>query len=572
MIRTIAWPVTAAMVLAGSLPGQAVRGSVRDTENNRAIESGVITLLDANAAIVRAVLTDSAGRFAVLAPGAGSYSLRFERLGYRPITSERFTLARGESITRDVRPTAVSVNLETIVVTDRPRCRVLGEADTLTARVWTAVRSVLASAVAGETGWYPHVTIERYERDFDHRNKLLHEQKWTNSGSSSSPFVALPAAHLEKHGFAQRVGDSVVFYAPEARTLIAEEFLRTHCFRVRDDRVERARVGLDIEPVPGRSVPEIKGTLWVDAASGELRRLEFTYVNLPSILPDSDPEGWVEFRRLPSGAWIVDNWALRLPLVGERPAAGPYGASLPTAGDLAPDRSTGLLGVHEEGGSIISLERQTRRTNIRPPATVAVRGYVRTPEGEPVAGARAFLSGTGHSSVTDRHGRFGMLDVSAAKYRLSFTHPRFDTLGIVGEVIEVDVRRPLDHILTMPTDEEITRGACTGQPLPSVGDATLLYGYVRDASTPAVVAGATVTVSWRKPAARGPAITVATTSLETESDAEGRYQLCGVPTDVQLTVRVALESRQSPEVSIDPLGSVVTRLDVDLPKGRVQGR
>jgi hypothetical protein len=105
-----------------------------------------------------------------------------------------------------------------------------------------------------------------------------------------------------------------------------------------------------------------------------------------------------------------------------------------------------------------------------------------------------------------------------------------------------------------------------------VGGATLLYGYVRNASTPAVVAGATVTVSWRKPTARGPAIAVATASVETESDAEGHYQLCGVPTDVQLTVRVALESRQSRDVPIEALGSVVTRLDVDLPKGRAQGR
>ncbi|MGQ0713176.1 MAG: carboxypeptidase-like regulatory domain-containing protein [Gemmatimonadaceae bacterium] len=574
MSRSLAWLSTAALAVAGPLQGQAVRGVARDTANQRLIESGVITLLDARGAIVRAVLTDTAGRFAVLAPGAGTYSLRFERLGYRPITSNRFSLGRGESITRDLHPSTISVSLQEIVVTDRPRCRVLGEADTLTARVWTAVRGVLASAAAGETGWYPHVTIERFIRDYDHRNKLVNERTWTSSGTSSSPFVALAAAQLEKHGFAQRVGDSVVFYAPEARTLIAEEFLRTHCFRVRDDRVEHARVGLEIEPVPGRSLPDIKGTLWVDAASGELRRLEFTYVNLPSIVPDADAEGWVDFRRLDNGAWIVDNWAMRLPLVGQKPPTGPYGGSLPTTADAATDRSAGLLGVHEEGGRLVSLDPPSRgRTRLRPPATVAVRGYVRMASGAPVSGARAFLSGTGHSSVTDRDGRFEMLDVSPGKYRLSFTHPRFDTLGIVGEALDVDARRPAEHILTMPTDEDIARAACPGERAPPLTpQPSLIYGYVRDASKPAVVPGATVSVSWRQSALRGPAVAVATASVETESDAEGRYQLCGVPTDVPLTVQVERESRGSPELPLEALGAPVTRLDMDLPNGRARGR
>src|SRR5919108_4989561 len=298
-MRPVLALITLVLVAVPPAAGQIVRGSAREAESGRAIESGVITLLDADDASVRAVLTDSLGGFAVRAPAPGAYRLRFERLGFRPLTTDRFTLDEGETESRTLRAEVVTVSLERIVVSDRPRCRILREADTLTARVWSAVRSVLASTAAAEAGVFPHVTIERYERDYDHqRNMVTNERKWTSTGASASPFVAVAARELEQHGFVRRIGDSISYYAPDARTLIADEFLRTHCFRVRDERAQRGRVGLDIEPIPRRTLPDIRGTLWLDPASGELRRLDFVYVNLPSYVPREDAEGWVEFRRL----------------------------------------------------------------------------------------------------------------------------------------------------------------------------------------------------------------------------------------------------------------------------------
>jgi hypothetical protein len=567
-------PFALLVAVPASTLGQIVRGTAREVESGRAIESGVVTLLDAGGSPIRAVLTDSTGTFGLRAPGAGAYRLRFERLGFRPTTSDRFTLDAGETETKVIRATPVSVNLERIVVTDRPRCRVLPEADTLTARVWSAVSGVLASAAAAEIGLYPYVTIERYERDYDDRRKLVtRERKWTITGASTTPFVALPARELEERGFMVPQGDSVSFYAPEARTLIAEEFLRTHCFRVRDDRSERRRVGLDIEPVPGRVLPDIKGTLWLDAASGELRRLEFVYVNLPPNVPREIAEGWVEFRRLPRGAWIVDRWALRLPLVGEPPARSAYGTELPVAGQAPSKRVRELLGVREEGGRVVSLESQRPRAPSASTTTVVVRGSVRTPRGEPVPGARAFLSGTGHSSLTGADGGFVIPDVAPARYRLSFTHPRFDTLGIVGDVVEIDADGTGDHQLTMPTDEQIANAACT---LPDAQradqPATLLYGYVREGSSPAATPRATVTVAWRIANPRGPTVAVRSQTLEVESDATGRYQVCGVPRETQLIVRATHGTRRGPDQRLDPLTSPVTRRDVALSRARPENR
>jgi hypothetical protein len=550
--------------------GQVVRGDAREAESGRGIESGVVTLVNADGAGVRVVLTDSVGAFGLRAPVAGVYRLRFERLGFRPVITDRFTLDAGETETRTIRATPVSISLERIIVTDRPRCRILAEADTLTARVWSAVRSVLAVAAASEVGLNSYVTIERYERDYDHRRNIVtNERKWTTTGASTAPFVAIAARELEKHGFVVRQGDSVAYYAPETRTLIADEFLRTHCFRVRDDRAERGRVGLDIEPVPGRFLPDIKGTLWLDARSGELRRLEFVYVHLPPDAPLGDADGWVEFRRLPRGAWIVDRWALRLPLVGPPPAQGGYGARLPGAGGALSDRTPDLLGIHEEGGRVLSLESHRPRSSNASTATVSVRGSVRTVGGDPVPGARAFLSGTSYSSVPDAEGNFAILDVPQARYRLSFTHPRFDTLGVVGQVIEVDANGTGEHQLMMPTDEEIARSVCVRQGAQrSNAPVALLYGYVRDGSSAAGVPAATVTVSWRAAIARGPRVGVRTQAVEVQSDTSGFYQVCGVPREIQLTARATKGTRRGVEERIEPLRPPVNRVDVTLPSGR----
>ena len=39
-------------------------------------------------------------------------------------------------------------------------------------------------------------------------------------------------------------------------------------------------VGLELEPVSGRRLPDIEGTLWLDGVTGRLIRLDFKYVNL----------------------------------------------------------------------------------------------------------------------------------------------------------------------------------------------------------------------------------------------------------------------------------------------------
>ena len=76
------------------------------------------------------------------------------------------------------------------------------------------------------------------------------------------------------------------FYAPDAAALLADGFLDAHCLRTRlpAGSTSPALVGVAFEPHGTSHHSDIRGTLWLDRATHELRTLEFTYTALPATL------------------------------------------------------------------------------------------------------------------------------------------------------------------------------------------------------------------------------------------------------------------------------------------------
>ena len=75
-----------------------------------------------------------------------------------------------------------------------------------------------------------------------------------------------------------------------------------------------------------------------------LHHLEFTYVRLPQGLTAPNAGGRVEFMRVPTGAWIVRDWIIRMPIaeMGQTPT---YGTTFPRA-----------VGYRERGGSALEVK------------------------------------------------------------------------------------------------------------------------------------------------------------------------------------------------------------------------
>jgi hypothetical protein len=299
-----------------------------------------------------------------------------------------------------------------------------------TAAVWEAARQVLVETRAAEArgGVF---TIRRFQRELDRSTFMVRSAREDSTTERRvTPFRSLPPEELARDGYVRREGRDHVFVAPDATVLLSDEFLDGHCFRVVAGRgVEAGLVGLAFEPVRGRRLPDVSGTLWLDPATADLRSMEFAYTGLPDYAYD-EGEVWggtMEFDRTPAGEWMVKRWTLRLPSMGV-----PTGASGAGMG-----RGRLRVAVFSEiGGEVLGGEGTAR-----PPARAgAVAGVVfDSTRAAPLAGATVSLTGTPYTARTDSTGAFRITGVPAGRYEVAFTHPRADSVGRRVAAVPVNV-------------------------------------------------------------------------------------------------------------------------------------
>ena len=79
----------------------------------------------------------------------------------------------------------------------------------------------------------------------------------------------------------------------------------------------RRRHNVRAPPVSG------SGVLTIDRASSELRRLDFSFVHTPTMDVAGVPGGEMLFRRLPEGGWLIEQWAIWLPVDEQRTEYAP---------------------------------------------------------------------------------------------------------------------------------------------------------------------------------------------------------------------------------------------------------
>ena len=86
--------IVGVLVASGAtvVDAQTVQGRVYDASTDRRIPSALIRLVDASGEDRVAFAADSTGRFSITAPGAGSYRLQADHLGYDTFESDAFDL------------------------------------------------------------------------------------------------------------------------------------------------------------------------------------------------------------------------------------------------------------------------------------------------------------------------------------------------------------------------------------------------------------------------------------------------------------------------------------------------
>jgi hypothetical protein len=499
--------VSVAVAAPASVHAQSIRGRVTDAVSGAAVGQGFVVLLSADGRELMRMLTTRDGRFEIPVPGAGSYRLRSERIGYRVWESAELSVSAREAYSLDPIVEPLPSLLESITITGETDCETRKGPDT--GLLWEEARKALVAASwSAEQEMYWH-RVHRFQRDLDEsRSEVRREQIDVSVVRAELPFVSEDPAELAERGFVVPAeNNELMWWAVDANVLLDPSFHRTHCFWAVDGEDEReGLMGLAFEPTPDRDVPDVEGTLWLDEQSGELQEVEFSYTNLPGRINDDHLGGRATFLPMPSGAWILNEWRILIPALSWRNR-----------------RRARIVGYRDAGGQVLEVYDRDGAMVYEVPGLVTVRGTVYDSiRGAPLASAVVSVAGTEYAVETDSAGGFAMRVLLEGRYRL--TTSRHDWLGYTPGMVEADFIRgdTVDVRLTVPSLETVHRHLC---PRAEPGR-IVLHGTVR---TPEgfVVPHAEVVARWEPGIER-----------KVETDYAGRFVLCDLPDTTAMVVTV----------------------------------
>lgn len=405
----------------GQAPVGTVIGRITERGTGAPQIGAFVALLDPDDERRAAVLTDESGRYVLRVPASGRYRLRVEGLGVASTFGDFFDFAAGEVREQDLEIAPAALNIRGLEVTGVAQCD-LGSGDgSATVRLWDEARKALEVAQwVDEVGYVYLITNFRRVLSPDAK-QVFQEQRAEKTLVGRSPFVSIDAETLMAEGFVIQDSLGVSYYGPDASVLLSDAFLAGHCFEtVRDGD----RIGLSFHPREGRALPDVEGTLWF-AQEGVLDRLEFRYTGVTPYEGAEALGGDIEFRRLPQGAWIVQEWAIRMPTaVVESPGGGPA--------RLARIRETGAVVREARSIARVAWPHGEGRG--------AVLGRVVGEESPGPEAGRVYLSGTTFSATPGPDGSFLIEGVEPGRYTLVFDHPSLSASGRGGTAVPVVVR------------------------------------------------------------------------------------------------------------------------------------
>jgi carboxypeptidase family protein len=557
LLRAVRMPALALALSPLVASAQVVRGIVVDEGSGRGLPGVVVVLLDSAGKRLAGVLADDDGRYAIRITIAGHYSVRAERIGYRADAPTPVALAVGQTVELRLVTRPIPVVLGAVRVTGRSPCVARASDGREVSQVWEETRKALYATDLTQQQELFTARVSRYERTLDAQTgRVTGYQAKQATGTTRSPFVSDPAAELSASGYVRQgpTGETT-YYGPDAGVLLSEEFLRDHCFRLRDGDGRRAgQIGLAFEPVKGREKPDIAGTLWVDRKTAELRDLEYSYSrlpNLPGTAKSDDFGGHMEFHRMPTGAWIVERWVIRMPVLVDRGAFSARSATVIPGSALTRPERIQLAAVREEGGEVIeTMARGARREVVTEVASV--RGIVfDSTRMRPLGGARVFVDGTQFATQSAADGSYTIAQVPPGTYSVAVVHPRFDSLSIVAPSATVALRGNEESVaqLAGPSAATIIQRDCAAEE--RTAGRAVLRGHVRDGFKSGPAIDAQVTVTWNHlQTSVGAPVGVSERRLVTRTDSAGRYDICGLPDGVRLTALVTSDDRRSAPVQL----------------------
>lgn len=182
----------------------------------------------------------------------------------------------------------------------------------------------------------------------------------------------------------------------------------------------------------------------------------------------------------------------------------------------------------------------------------------------------------GWTVTSDASGRFVFSNLPAGRYTTGFLHPRLDSLGFdaVTSTLEVPPgRATLTANLSLPSAATLRATLCG----PRIDGTGVVIGRVRSAESGALASGMAIAAEWVEVRFGTAGIARQLQRATVPVATDGRYVLCGVPTDVTLQLQAVSHdssaSASSGAVDADfPYGAMLLHRDllVSTPGGASQ--
>jgi hypothetical protein len=484
------------------------------------VAGAVVSLLgDGSDTALVNVLTTGSGEYAVRAPQPGRYRLAVKRIGVKRFVSESFELGAGETRVIDVPIDAIALTLPQVTVSGlcvtRPR-----ELSRI-ASLWEEARTALEATQISMRDRLMEAQIARYAAELEPGPlRVLFDWRSDAQVMADQPFRSLSGDSLSELGYWRQLpGDSVEYQGPDASALASNAFLRDHCFALAPAMRNRPDlIGLSFVPARDRRLPDIAGTIWLDARRFELRFIEFRYTQLPN-MPNADQVGGEgHYRRLDSGAWIVDRWFIRMPQVVVR-------------SDDWPRRQ-----LREEGGAVITPAAASS------PQMTSIVGVFRDSAGRPEPGAVIRVIGAQHQVVTGQDGSYRLDNVPPGTVSLVAHTVAYDALATLAGDRRINVipGRSQRIDFRAPNAAALRREACPVAAPTAYSRPRRPRGILRvlmvDSATAIPLPGVRFVVSWPAILENAGADSSVEANRQAVTDSRGAATFCDLPWGIPLDV------------------------------------
>jgi hypothetical protein len=510
--------------LATAASAQTIRGRVFLPDSVTSAPGIVVIATGPGGVTAARALSTSTGDYLLQLKAPGTYDVRALRIGFRPAIVPGVVVGANATRVQNIVLSSLPVAIAGMDVRVSGDCTLKGRDGQTFLQLWEQARAALAATQLWELSGSLDVHLIRVTGHIDAPAPYTDSAFATVDTATAREsivdraFAATSPETVAVRGYVRtRPDGGIVYDMPNAETLLSDQFGGGHCFTIHKHDERKDWIGLGFTPRRTQDgIAGVRGVLWLERATAELRRLDFEYVNLTvaeyqicdrkpyipitperlkEVPPFTQPQpscqtsrndrsnrlglgGHADFVRLPSGEWIIASWMVRTPpdegryralpwrvrtvkRMSERCWVGPdchtiivmHPRLVTDIGAISRVTRDGVELYRSDSGAALIAAMSAKRAGDHP---AAFEGTVTDADGRPLANAVIQTEDPGRATLTDSSGAFRLRLLPAETIGLSVRCRGFDTLRFRLPLLRDSTRRA-----TLSLARDSTRSAST---------------------------------------------------------------------------------------------------------------